>query len=166
MKKIALVALLSAVVATPALADNTGKFYGAVDLGSATIGTGAGNTGGTFRVSGGYHFSPMLGAEAGYTNVSATGSTVSSMSAAAVATYPVAAQFDLLGKLGLAMNTIAATGGASTSKADLYFAVGAQYNLSTQLSVRAQYENLGKFDFGQNFTASGSVISAGAAYTF
>ena len=64
MKKIALVALLSAVVATPALADNTGKFYGAVDLGSVSFSSnvtgGANGTTpfpkpGAFRFAAGYN---------------------------------------------------------------------------------------------------------------
>jgi opacity protein-like surface antigen len=179
MKKIALVAFLSAVFATPALADNTGKFYGAIDLGSATYNNMSPFPNpGAFRISGGYHYSPVVSAEVGYTKFgdstitngfnSATVSA-SSLQIAAVAAFPLASQFDVLGKFGIAMNSGKATNtfgaSASTSKTDLYFALGAQYHINTQLSVRAQYENMGKFENATN-PMSASVISAGVAYDF
>lgn len=75
MKKIAIVALLSAFVATPALADNSGRFYMGGDLGAASFSNatllvnGAPNTfpnPGVIRIAGGFHFNPMVAVEVGY----------------------------------------------------------------------------------------------------
>ncbi|MEQ1669204.1 MAG: outer membrane beta-barrel protein [Sulfuriferula sp.] len=180
---------LSAFVATPALADNTGKFYVAGDLGSAsysnvTVGAGTYPNPGVISIAGGYHFSPMLAAEVGYsmfgdsvlTNGFVTGTvSASSLKIAAVGTYALNPQFDLIGKLGLANNSqkiVATAGGASASvsgsQSDLLVGVGAQYNLSSQTSLRVQYENFGKFgNFGTTGQKmSASAISLGVAYTF
>ena len=140
MKKIALVALLSAVVATPALADNTGKFYGAVDLGSVSFSNATSGMGsnaafpnpGAFRFAAGYNITPMFAVEAGYAmigdskidTVNAQGvaginttETVksSSLSVAGVANYAINDAFGVFGKLGFANSkidyTCTATGG-------------------------------------------------------
>ena len=166
MKRIAIVALLCAFVATPALADNTGKSYVAGDYGSVTFSNS--NPGGTdlpnpkaLRISGGYHFSPTIAVEAGYAMIGdstltwPTASVTvknSAVQAAAVGTFPVGAAFDLFVKLGLSMNsskqigtgTLAALNTNNSSTALLY-GIGAQYNFDQQISIRAQYENFGKF---------------------
>lgn len=178
---------LTAFVATPALADNSGKFYVAGDLGSAsysnvTVGAGTYPNPGVISIAGGYHFSPMLAAEVGYsmfgdsilTNgfVTATVSA-SSFKIAAVGTYPLNPKFDLIGKLGLANNSqklvVTPNGGSfSGSQSDLLVGVGAQYNMNSQTSLRVQYENFGKFgNFGTTGQKmSASAISLGVAYTF
>ena len=132
MKKITIVALLSAFISMPALADNTGKAYIAADLGAVSF-SNANNPalgGGTLpnpkalRIAGGYHFSPMLAVEAGYamigdSNVNYSNASITSKNSAlqiaAVGTYPVAPAFDLTGKLGLSMNSnkLSGTGAAS-----------------------------------------------------
>lgn len=188
MKKSVLAALvLTAFVATPALADNSGKFYVAGDLGSAsysnvTVAAGTYPNPGVISIAGGYHFSPMLAAEVGYsmfgdsvlTNGFASGTvSASSFKIAAVGTYALNPQFDLIGKLGLANNSqkiVVTPGGSSISgsQSDLLVGVGAQYNLNTQTSLRLQYENFGKFgNFGTTGQKmSASAFSLGVAYTF
>lgn len=192
MKKIALVALLSAVVATPALADNTGKFYGAVDLGAVSLsntnpgGTAFGNPG-AFRFVGGYHINPMFAVEAGYlmmgdSTLVGTGATATSKNSAlqfaAVGSYPVAPQFDLIGKLGLSMNSnkLAGTGrsaalNSSNTTTSLMYGIGGQYNVNSQISIRAQYESFGNSKTtnntsGQSLDTSSTMFSVGAAYNF
>jgi len=122
MKKIAFIALLSAFVATPALADNTGNFYGAIDLGQTTGKdicadnppgvSGCKDTATFYRFTVGNQFSPMWGAEASYANFGkasigsylglsgdweATGIQVSG-----TGTFPIAEKFSIIGKLGIA----------------------------------------------------------------
>ena len=195
MKKTAMTILLSACVATPALADNSGKFYIAGDLGQAsysnvTVPAAGGFTAGTFAnpgmvgIAGGYHFSEMLAVEVGYSkfgdstlNYGGIGSVTlatSSLHVAAVGTYPLTAQFDLIGKLGLSANKENLTGFAnqSQSKTDLLLGIGAQYHINSKFAVRAQYENFGKFSGSPN-PADGSsspvkvsAISVGLTYDF
>ena len=101
-----------------------------------------------FRIAGGYHFSPMLAVEAGYLMIG--DSTVdwgsysdttknSALQIAAVGTFAVAPAFDLIGKLGMSMNSnkLSDTLGAwnsSTSSTSLMFGIGAQYNVNQQVA--------------------------------
>lgn len=190
MKKIAIVALLSVFAATPAWADNTGKFYVAGDLGAASYTNATITVNGTvntfanpgmMRVAAGYHFSPMWAAEMGYasfadsTLTGASGNItlgVSSAHVAAVATYPLASQFDLTAKLGVSSNsyTITTTGafagqGSSGSKTDLLLGVGAQYHFNSQYTLRAQYESFGAITSGSS-PAKAAALSVGVAYNF
>ncbi len=79
MKKFAIAVLLAAFIATPALADNTGTFYIATDLGVAKCcnlpnysGWPGWSTPSVLRIAGGYHFSPVFALEMGYS----TGSVI------------------------------------------------------------------------------------------
>jgi OOP family OmpA-OmpF porin len=190
MKKIVIVSIVSAFAATPALADNTGHFYMAADLGSAsysnvTVGAGTYPNPGMIRIAGGYHFSPIFAAEVGYSRFgdstitagTASGTvSASSAQAALVGSLPLTPQFDLIGKIGVASNKhkIDATSSGvtvvsmSSSQNDLLIGLGAQYNFNSQLSMRAQYESFGKFgDFGTTGVAmKASALSVGVAYNF
>lgn len=193
MRKIAIVALLASCIATPALADNTGRFYLAGDLGTVRLSNTTVPPVGSYsattfqnpnmiRIAGGYHFSQMMAVEIGYAKFG--DSTISyggigdatlathSIQAAAVGTFPLNPQFDLIGKLGFSNNTeeLTGTGGfatinASESKTDLLIGLGAQYNLNSQVGIRAQYESFGKYDSYPN-PVKASVLSVGVAYTF
>jgi OOP family OmpA-OmpF porin len=180
MKKIAIAILLSAFVAVPALADNTGKYYVAADFGSATYSNMAPFPNpGVIRIAGGYHFSPVLAVEMGYSMFGDSNTilpvwgpatiSASSFQFAAVGNLPLSPQFDLIGKLGLASNYedySDATGySASWSQSDLLIGFGAQFNVNSQVSVRALYEDYGKFD---NFfpPMKATSFSLGVVYNF
>ena len=180
MKKIAIAVLLSAFIAAPALADNTGKFYVAGDLGTATYSNMSPFPNpGVIRIAGGYHFSPALAVEVGYSKFGDSTVTVvgvgsatvsaSSFQIAAVGSLPLNPQFDLIGKLGLANNSADATNtfgmSASTSQSDLMFGLGAQFHVNSQLSVRLLYDNYGKFEDASN-PMKATSISLGVAYNF
>jgi OmpA-OmpF porin, OOP family len=193
MKIITIVALLFGFVATPVLAaDNTGKFYMGADYGWVTL-TDT-NPGGTdfpnpssLRFSGGYHFSPMFAAEVGYAIIGdSTLSTPSgdatlknsAFQVSAVGSFPVSSSFDLIGKVGLSFNSNKASGtGAysgidtSNSKTSLMFGLGAQYNVSEQFGIRAQYEDFGKTTISSNLSGSSwdsgiKQFSVGVVYNF
>lgn len=176
MKKTAIVALLSAFVAAPAVAANQGG-YVAVDVGPAAL-SGANFAGvnsntnfpnpGSLHITGGYHFDMNLGVEGGL--VSVGDSTVNSFSGglsssetlktsvwyvAATGTFPISSQFDLFGKLGLARtkmdytssgNLFGTNVSTSGSKTNLMIGLGGQYNFSQNWGLRVQYENFGKTD--------------------
>lgn len=193
MKRITIAALLSASIATPALAaDNTGKFYMGVDFGWVTLSDT--NPGGTdfpdpnsLRFSFGYHYSPMLAAEVGYAIIgdstlsTSSGDVTEKNSAfqvAAVGTLPVSSSFDLIGKVGLSFNSNKASGTAayegvdsSNSKTSYLFGIGAQFNVNEQFGIRAQYENFGKTTISSNLSGlswDGGIkqFSLGIVYNF
>lgn len=195
MKKIAIVALWSAFTAAPALADNTGKFYGALDTGrlflnntsQQTTSNNAFPNPGALRIVGGYRYSPMLAAELGYTlignsEIISAFEKVTLQSTAlqvsAVGTYPVDDEFDLFGKLGLSMNSnkLTGTGTASglntdNSSTTLMYGIGAQYHTSQKFSIRVQYEDFGKNTVSDNLTnatwkVGSTMFSAGLVYNF
>lgn len=186
MKKFAIATLLSVCVATPALADNSGKFYVAADLGAASYSNALGTQGASFpnpgviRIAGGYHFNQQVAIELGYSMFGnstinyANGSDTlkaSSLQMAVIGSLPLNAQFDLTGKLGFANNTVTPTTtvpgfvGINGSKTDLLMGVGAQYHLNSQTSLRIQYESFGKFDSTVQ-PIKASAISLGVAYNF
>lgn len=178
MKKIAFVALLSACIATPALADNTGKFYGAVDLGSVSYSNANGGPTGTtaypnpgaFRFAAGYNITSMFAVEAGYAMIGnsiidsnfGAGVTAqetlktSSLQVAGLANYAINDTFGVFGKLGFANTKVDATltsnvgvnAALSGSKTALLLGLGAQYNINKQFAIRAQYEDFGKVKVG------------------
>lgn len=180
MKKIIIVILLSAFIAAPALADNTGKYYFAGDLGSATYsGLPGWSNPNVIRIAGGFHFSPVIAVEMGYSMFGDSNTidplygpatiSASSFQVAAVGNIPLSPQFDLIGKLGLSNNyevySDAAGGYGNWSQSDFLIGFGAQFNVNSQVSVRALYDNYGKFD---NFfpPMKATSISVGAVYNF
>ncbi len=194
MQKIAIIALLSVFVATPALADNSGKFYVGGSLGSASFAdanvtiNGTPNTfpnPGALGLVGGYHFNQNLAVEVGYTSFAKstlTGTSgdvtlkTQSLNLAAVGTYPLNSAYDVLGKLGISSNSyteettgslVFASGGTSQtgSQSSVLFGLGAQYHATSQLSFRAQYESFGKIASGSN-APSISALSLGVFYDF
>lgn len=178
MKKIAFAALLSAFIATPALADNTGKMYIAGDLGPATYSNiSPFPNPNVIRFALGSHFNPNLAAEVGYsvfgdsTITGPGGSATVSASAfqiAAIGSLPLNPQFDLTGKLGFSHNSAKGGGlaaGMSTSNNSVLFGVGAQYHMTSQVSLRVQYDDYGDFE-SASAPMKATALSLGLVYNF
>ena len=160
MKKIAIAVLLSVFVAAPALADNTGKFYIAGDLGTATYSNlSPFPNPGKLGFGLGFRISPTIAAELGLTifgdsiiNYGFGQATLSASSfhPAIVGSLPINDQFDLIGKLGIAFNKAEINdtffGTESASNTSPMFGFGAQYKINPQFSLRMHYENFGKFE--------------------
>jgi len=162
MKKLALVLTLTAITATPVMADT----YVGVNAGTNKMDiTGLGSSTG-FGVLGGYTFSDMLAAEVSYNNLGdATftgGGTISGsvMGIAAVGSFPVSKDIALMAKLGFASSTISG-GGVSESKSDLAYGVGAQYNLSKTTGIRVNYDS---FNVGSTSSKSSTLMSVGVVF--
>lgn len=180
MKKIAVIAFLSAFVAIPALADNTGKAYVAADYGQVNYtNVSLFPNPGMLRIAGGYHFTPSLAAEIGYSYfgdsiIQGPGGTATlsaaSFQVAVVSSLPLSKQFDLTVKLGMSNNSakIVITPSnlsANTTKNSVLYGVGAQYRVNAQFSVRAQYEYYGSFDDSSSPTTAAST-SIGVVFDF
>jgi OOP family OmpA-OmpF porin len=197
MKRIVITALLTGFVAAPAFAADAGAFIaadlGAVSYSDAKVTGGNGESyknPGSIRIAGGYHFTPNLGAEAGYSvfgdskvdfaNATTTLKT-SVFQVAAVGTYSINDKFDVFGKLGVASISAEESGtGAAASLSgsarttNLMFGVGGQYNFNQHWGIRLQYEDFGKakytpsvFGVVQPAVEIGvTVFSVGGVYNF
>ena len=183
VKIIAVTLFLGATVA-PAMAEG---FYGALDVGQTTAADactgapsvfGCEDTATLFRIAGGYQFAPMWGLEVSYGNYGKA-SLISSLAdwelnglqVSGTGTFPLGAGFSLIGKLGVAQTTIklAATGFGSTSatSTQMTYGIGAQYNFTESVAVRAQYEDLGTVgDANTTGESKVTILSAGVVFKF
>lgn len=200
MKKFNLVAktswiaagVLTAIISVPASAQwyagagvGSSNATGLNGSGAVTATTNVTISGGTratsWKLYGGYQFTPNWGVEAQYTDLGKRSATatfsgavvgsaglnasVSQWGIAGTGTMPLSNNFYLLGKLGVSRNEIAnvtATvggvtySGSGTSKTDLLAGLGVGYNFNKNVGVRFEYENFGKFS--SNGGVGGSAI--------
>ena len=185
--KILAVALVSGAMATSAMAES---FYGALDAGQSTAKdactglpagvTGCKDTASMFRVTGGYQFAPMWGAEVSYGAYGkASAGTgfglsvdwqLSGLQVSGTGTFPLGDAFALIGKLGIARTDLKLSGGGasvSATSTKLAYGIGAQYDFTKSIAARAQYENLGKVgDANTTGTSTVTLLSAGVVFKF
>lgn len=143
MKKIFVaVAVSAAFVAFPASA----QLYLGGGLGEAKTDTRETS----WKLYGGYQFTPTWGLELGYNDLGKyRGADIESYSLAGTGTIPLNERWSLLGKLGAAENRPDAPGAGNHT--DVLLGVGVGYSLSRNVGVRLEYE-----DFGKLSDASGS----------
>ncbi|MGH8669669.1 MAG: porin family protein [Burkholderiales bacterium] len=108
-----------------------------------------------WKIFGGYQLNRTFAVELGYTNLGEASETVLGVPATAEATawevigvakFPVANQFSVYGLAGIAMVEAEGRAGGITVSDDsteLTFGVGAQYDVSRNLGVRAQWQRYG-----------------------
>lgn len=159
-------------------------------LPAGTTVTGCKDTATLYRIAGGYQFAPMWGTEISYGDYGkATLGTVnnfpgvgtftgdwklSGLQVSGTGTFPLGNAFSLIGKLGIARTDLKLTGtggGASVSlsatSTKLAYGIGAQYDFTKSIAVRAQYEGLGTVgDTNTTGTAKVSLLSAGIVFKF
>jgi len=179
--------LIFGVTISPAMADG---YYGALDFGQAKAkdactGLPAGTTGckdtaTLYRIAGGYQFDPMWGAEVSYAAYGKeSAGTLGPLSAdwqlsgfqvSGIGTFPLGNDFALIGKLGIARTEIKLTGGGtslSATSTKLAYGIGAQYDFTKNVAVRAQYEDLGTVgDDNTTGTSKVTLFSAGVVFKF
>lgn len=176
MKKSLVLAIITAAIAVPAFAADSGPFV-ALDAQnwSTTNNPLFGNPSMGLRVGGGYQFTRNIGIEADYAKSGDTGSylgakfNVSSVQVAAVGTFPINDMFDVYAKLGMASNKINLSGPGtcnSCSKTNLMYGVGGQYNINKQVGIRLEYDQLGKASNTGTDDLGASTLSAGVVYNF
>ena len=103
-----------------------------------------------FKLLGGYRFHTNIAAELGYGLLyDKGGAEVTTLEAVAVGIFPIANQFSIIGKLGLA-NVDVETAAGSDDKTEITWGLGVQYDFSRNLGVRAlwqRYETDNAVDF-------------------
>jgi OOP family OmpA-OmpF porin len=188
---LAILGLTSAIaVAVPASAQDTGFYVGA-SIGQSEAGetcTGVAGPGVScddkdtaWRILAGYQFNRNFAAEFGYTDLgevsaSGPGGSVSVETTAwelvGVGLLPLVDKFSAYGKIGLYRAETDATvnvpgfASASESNTDLTFGIGARYDFTRNLGVRAEwqrYQDVGGGDIGEDDV---DVISIGVVWKF
>lgn len=197
MKKIFWALLLSATISAPAFASDQAFYgaldIGQTKAGDAcsTSGLPAGSTvadcketATLYRIAGGYQFAPMWGLEVSYgdygkanmgtANVPGFGTIaagdwkLSGLQVSGTGTFPLGNAFSLIGKVGIARTDLKLTAmSLSSTTTKLAYGIGAQYDFTKSVAVRAQYENLGTVgDTNTTGTAKVSLLSAGVVLKF
>ncbi len=166
MKKIAIVALLSAFAAAPAVAAD---MYVGIKAGSANkkVNT-VSESSSSFGISAGYTINPNFALEAGYTDLGSVASGTISFKAfgvSAVGSYPINEQISVFVTLGMASTTETGFGLEGKRTAATY-GLGAQYNVSPTVGVRLGWEQH-SFGDGSIFAqGDSSLVSVGAVLKF
>jgi hypothetical protein len=180
MKKAFVTLALCAAGAGPALAQN---WYGTVDIGTLNMRNTIYADPGSVTVSGGYRFSPNLGAEAGVTAIGDTTFTNNNGSRTArqgdlrllaVGFLPINPNFEFFGKAGLGLHTARVRGtgtydgttGPHTTT-NVIVGAGIQLNFNQRFGMRIQYEHLGKAKSSENDSGADiSRVSVGGVLNF
>lgn len=194
LRTIAASLLASSLLAAPAFA----QFYVGGGVGAAkssglngsgvSLGVpftvGGDTTKTSWKLYGGYQFTPNWGIEAQYSDLgkrsaninfgapinaggTTSGSTASQWSLAGTGTLPINSNVYLMGKLGASRNKFdsysltvagASATGAGSNKTDLLAGIGIGYDFTKNIGVRFEYENFGKFS--SNGGGGGGSIKA------
>jgi OmpA-OmpF porin, OOP family len=179
MKRILVVAILSAVASAPAFANDTGFYVGA-NLGQATASGNIANNLSTSHsdtymgILAGYQINKNLAAEVQYVDMgklsqgSATAKT-SGISVTAVGILPINEMFSVFGKLGVASTSVKVTSwlNETDNKTAVTVGLGGQYNINNSLGIRVGYDRytVGK-EIPVHTDGTYTVISAGVVYKF
>lgn len=172
MKKLLPALLLCGAVLSPAAAQNS-RYYGVVDYGTVRYnGPGDYSSPGALTVSGGYNLFPNLDLEAGLTLVGRADADIPGrgrvdvsehiVHAVAVGKVPLNPQVALFGKAGLGLHD----GSINGLPDDLIYGFGMQVRFDRELSMRVQYESLGRTQLPGGNTADMNRLSVGLAYHF
>ena len=144
-----------------------------------------------FKFYGGYQFNNNWAIEGQYVNLGTYAADTkrfvnnrhmtakaSGMSVAAVGMLPLGQSFSLFGKAGAILKTVDASEYNDTktlrrefksTKTNVLLGLGAEFNVTQQLALRAEYEYFGKTALGANDNGPklrNDMISIGARYTF
>ena len=175
MKKLLTAFILCGSIGLPALAQNqNSRYYAAIDYGTVDY-SGPGNysSPGAFTLSGGYHFLPNVDLEAGATLIGSGHADVPGpgrvdvsehiIHAVAIGKVPLNQQVVLFGKAGLGLHD----GKINGLPDDLIYGVGMQVIFDRELSMRAQYESLGRTELpGNAGHADMKRLSVGLLFNF
>lgn len=120
----------------------------------------------SWKLYGGYQFSPVWGVELGYNDLGRyRGADIESWTLAGTGTLALNPSWSLLGKLGVAANR-ARFAGASHEQ-DLLVGVGLGYSFNKNLGLRLEYEDFGRLsDVGGGNNSRGNNLGLSVKYSF
>jgi OmpA-OmpF porin, OOP family len=133
----AAVAVSAGAQAQSAMSPVVPNIYAGIEVGKSDVGN-EDDIG--FKIFGGYQFTRNIAAELGYGMLFDKNDVeVTALELVAVGMFPIANQFSLIGKLGLA-NVEADTPGGSEDKTEITWGIGVQFDVSRNLGVRALWQ--------------------------
>lgn len=175
MKKL-IIALAATAALSPVLAQAQQSYVG-VNVGRSELKTEAAPFGNEetdtgYKVYGGYQFNQTFGVEAGHVWLGEVVTPLSglinttrarALYAAGTATFPVAPQFALFGKLGISHNRLKS--GVDRSDNRAFAGIGASYAFTPAIAGVIEYEHFGKLN-DDAFRVKANFLSAGIRATF
>lgn len=138
-------------------------------------------TGTAEKLTAGWQFTPMWGAELSYYHLGSVGISTASgearynthvTTATATLSYPALPSLTLVGRAGIgySTNNVSVSSrnySSSSSKTPLVAGLGARYSFTRHLALAVDYDYLGKTGrFNGGGTASAQVLSMGLRYSF
>lgn len=123
-----------------------------------------------WRILGGYQFNRHFAAELGYHDLGEVSSSAGATEGNAwelvgVASYPLASQLSVYGKLGGYRGELEGPGARETNT-DLTYGVGLQYDFARQVGVRGEWQRYEKMGGGAAGETDVDVLSVGVVYRF
>lgn len=123
-----------------------------------------------WRILGGYQFNRYFAAELGYHNLGEASAPAGATEGNAwelvgIASYPIANQFSVYGKLGGYRGELEGPGGKE-SNTDLTYGAGLQYDFTKQIGVRGEWQRYNKMGGGAVVETDVDVLSLGVVYRF
>jgi OOP family OmpA-OmpF porin len=120
----------------------------------------------SYKLFGGFQFTPTWGLEIAYTDLSKyNGANFESASLAGTGTLPLDENWSLLGKLGASSNRSHFAG--SSRHTDLLVGAGVGFKLSKNAGLRLEYEDFGKLsDNNPGNNSRGRNLSLDLKYSF
>ena len=168
MEKTIIATALSAFLASPVMALAEG--YIGIAGGQNKMDLSGVKESPAFSAFGGYSYNEYVGGELAYVDfgsadTSAPGISMKghAISLDAVGSLPLGKDFSLFAKLGFASTNVEITGGSSSSKGDVTYGIGAQYNASRDWGVRLGYDN---YRVGDTNTKDSAYTSLGVLFRF
>lgn len=171
MKKTVAVALLSAVVALPAYAADSGTYAG-IKVGSNRVGFNAlsDSSDTAYGVLLGYQYNRNFAVEGEYTDLRrfATAAGVTGKSdvwgLSALGIMPLQNRFSVYGKLGIARSNTRTSAATGERRTDATYGLGGQFDATPMIGLRLSWERYGVGVVGEN--ANDNLYSLAAAFRF
>jgi OmpA-OmpF porin, OOP family len=120
----------------------------------------------SYKLFGGFQFSPTWGLEFGYTDLRKyRGANIEASSIAGTGTLVLNEYWSLLGKLGASSNRSQFSG--SKRHTDVLVGLGVGYSMNKNTGVRLEYEDFGKLsDVSTGSNSRGKNLGLAVKYTF
>jgi OOP family OmpA-OmpF porin len=158
MKKwlVAVIGAAALALSAAASAQQLTGFYAGAEFGQADVGSDDDTA---VKILGGYQVNRNFAAEVGYSMLFDKGGVeVTALEVVGIGLFPVANQLSIYGKLGFA-NVDVETPGGSDDKTELTWGLGAQYDVSARLGVRAGWQ---RYETDEEV----DLLSIGVVYRF
>jgi len=155
------------IVTSSSAGTNAGNAYAGVSVGNASPDSSGYDNAIGWKIFGGYALNEILAVEGGYTSFGEMDGPMTSsekpagFEVAAVGNFSINSQFSLFGKIGLLAWDVeqnASGGGSSTTGTDVFFGIGAQYEISGNFAVRGSWESYTVEDGDIDFLSASAVF--------